>query len=135
MLSFISDCDKNQRMCAKAVDNYFHALKVVPDCYKTQEMCKNTVGYLFVQSILETQSIFCSPRPLLQLTNSLISVKLLLLRHKDLQIPVVVVDHQPSDFNNEDKLLIEKGHSGEDKYREIVVACCFNFVSTERRIS
>ena len=49
MLSFISDCDKNQRMCSKAVDNYFHALKVVPDCYKTQEMCKNTVGYLFVQ--------------------------------------------------------------------------------------
>ena len=44
-----SDCDKNQRMCAKAIDNCSHVLKVVPDCYKTQKMCKNPVGYLFVQ--------------------------------------------------------------------------------------
>ena len=49
-----SDCDKNQRMCAKAIDNCSHVLKVVPDCYKTQKMCKNPVGYLFVQKYKST---------------------------------------------------------------------------------
>ena len=31
-------------MCDKAVDNYPHALKLVPDFYKTQKMCDKAVN-------------------------------------------------------------------------------------------
>ena len=30
---FVLDCYKNQKMCNKAVDNYLHALEVVPDYF------------------------------------------------------------------------------------------------------
>ena len=30
-------------MCNKAVDNYPHALEIVPECYKTQKLCDKAV--------------------------------------------------------------------------------------------
>ena len=38
-LKSLSDCNKNQELCDKAIDNYSHALEFVLECYKTQEMC------------------------------------------------------------------------------------------------
>ena len=39
----VSECYQNQQMCNKAVDNYPHALEIVPECYKTQNMCVKAV--------------------------------------------------------------------------------------------
>ena len=33
-LKSVPDCNKNQQLCHKAVDNYPHALKFDPECYK-----------------------------------------------------------------------------------------------------
>ena len=43
-LKSLSDCDKNQEMCNKVVDNYPHALKFAPKCFMTQKMCDKAVG-------------------------------------------------------------------------------------------
>ena len=32
-LKSIFNCCKNQEICNKAVDNYLHALELIPDCY------------------------------------------------------------------------------------------------------
>ena len=40
----ISNCNKNQKLCNEAVDNYPHVLEVFPDCFKTQKMCKKSVN-------------------------------------------------------------------------------------------
>ena len=44
MLRFIPNCNKDQKLCDIAVDNYSHALRFVPECYKTQKMCNKNVG-------------------------------------------------------------------------------------------
>ena len=36
-LKSVPDCYKSQEMCNKAVDNYPHALELVPKSYKTQK--------------------------------------------------------------------------------------------------
>ena len=38
ILEFVRDCYKNQEMCNKPLDNYHHALKLVPNCYITQKI-------------------------------------------------------------------------------------------------
>ena len=35
-LKSVLDCNKNQEMYSKAVDNYPYALDFAPECYKTQ---------------------------------------------------------------------------------------------------
>ena len=39
MLRFIPDNYKNEKFCDGAVDNSYHALKVVPGSYRAQNMC------------------------------------------------------------------------------------------------
>ena len=34
-LMSVPDCYKNQEMCNKAIDNYPHALELVPKCFMT----------------------------------------------------------------------------------------------------
>ena len=36
-LKSVSDCQKNQKMCNKVVDNYSHALEFLLQCYKTKK--------------------------------------------------------------------------------------------------
>ena len=43
MLVYFIDCYKDQKMCIKAVDNYYFALRFVHDSFKTQNMCKKDV--------------------------------------------------------------------------------------------
>ena len=31
-------------MCKKAVDDYGHALELIPDCYKTQQFCEKSAS-------------------------------------------------------------------------------------------
>ena len=37
-LKSVSDCQKNQKMCNKVVDNYSHALEFLLQCYKTKNV-------------------------------------------------------------------------------------------------
>ena len=39
----VSDCNKNQQICDKAVDNYPYTLGFVPKCYNTQKMCNKAI--------------------------------------------------------------------------------------------
>ena len=43
-LKYVTDCDKNQEICTKTVDNYPHALEFVSEC---QEMCEKNCQYSF----------------------------------------------------------------------------------------
>ena len=43
-LKSVPDCNKNQEMCNKAVDNYPHALEFVTECHKSQKMCDKAVN-------------------------------------------------------------------------------------------
>ena len=36
-LESVSDCYKNQKMCNKVVDNYYHALEFVLEYYKSKK--------------------------------------------------------------------------------------------------
>ena len=62
MLTFISDCYKDQNMCKKAVDNYVYALGSAPDCYKNQKcVIKLSVftllRYIFFPDQFKTQEM------------------------------------------------------------------------------
>ena len=48
ILKSVLDCYKNQETCNEEVDNYPHALELVPECYKIKKICDKAVKtYLY----------------------------------------------------------------------------------------
>ena len=81
MLRFIPNCHKNQRMCDKAIVNYFTPLKFVPDCYKTRNMSDKAVdtypsAMQFASDGYKTQEMCNKPFAFLYLILFPVNVKL-----------------------------------------------------------
>ena len=81
MLRFIPNCYKNQKMCDKAIVNYFHPLEFVPDCYKTRNMSDKAVdtypsAMQFASDGYKTQEMCNKPFAFLYLILFPVNVKL-----------------------------------------------------------
>ena len=51
-LELVPECYKPQKMCDKDVDTYPSTIKLVPECLMTQEMCDKAVNRCFLYLIL-----------------------------------------------------------------------------------
>ena len=81
MLRFIPNCYKNQKMCDKAIVNYFHPLEFAPDCYKTRNMSDKAVdtypsAMQFASDGYKTQEMCNKPFAFLYLILFPVNVKL-----------------------------------------------------------